>query len=140
MEGVGRNLQESPSPTPLPKQGHLQQAAQGLVQASFEYLQRRRLHNPTGQPVPVLCHPQSEEVLPHVQLELPMGKEHSGTIRAAEERKGRVPLLRLSAWGQGGLKLSWPETSSDHSLQAESGPKLTAEIAVGYFGQGGWDE
>jgi len=70
--GVGRDLCGSSGPTPLPKQGHLQQAAQDLVQASFEYLQRRRLHNLSGQPVPVLCHPQSEEVLPHVQLEFPV--------------------------------------------------------------------
>ena len=55
---------------PLPKQGHLQQAAQDLVQAGLEYLQRR-LHSLPGQPVPVLRHPQSEEVLPHVQVELP---------------------------------------------------------------------
>jgi len=60
MVGVGRDLCGSSSPTPLPKQGHLQQAAQELVQASLEYLQRRRLHNPSGQPVPVLHHPQSE--------------------------------------------------------------------------------
>ena len=71
MLGVGRDLCGSSSPTPLPKQGHLQQAAQGLVQVGFEYLQRRRIHNLPGQPVPGLCHPQSE-VLPHVQLELPM--------------------------------------------------------------------
>jgi len=71
MVGVGRDLCGSSSPTPLPKQGHLQQAAQDLVQAGFEYLQRRRLHNLPGQPVPGLRHPQREEVLPHVQTELP---------------------------------------------------------------------
>jgi len=86
--GVGRDLWGSSSPAPLPKQGHLQQAAQDLVQAGLEYLQRRRLHNLTGQPVPVLphlehfqgggihnfCgqpvpvphHPQSEEFLPYI--------------------------------------------------------------------------
>ena len=69
--GIGRDLWRSPCPTPLPKQGHLEQAAQDLVQAEFEYLQRRRLHDPSGQPVPGLHHPQSEEVLSHVQLELP---------------------------------------------------------------------
>jgi len=63
MFGVGRDLYGSSSPTLLPKQGHLLQAAQDLVQADLEYLQRRRLHNLPGQPVPVLCHPQSEEVL-----------------------------------------------------------------------------
>jgi len=54
MVGVGRDLCGSPSPTPLPKQGHLQQAVEDLVQARLEYLQRRRIHNPSGQPVPVL--------------------------------------------------------------------------------------
>ena len=72
MLGVGRNLCGSPSPTPLPKQGVPKQAAQDLVQASLEYLQRRRLHNLPGQPVPGLHHSQREEVLPHVQTELPV--------------------------------------------------------------------
>ena len=72
MAGVGRDLGASSGPTPLLKQGHLQQAAQDLVQAGFEYLQRGRLHSPSGQPVPVLHHPQREEVLPHVQTELPV--------------------------------------------------------------------
>jgi len=70
--GVGRDLCGLSSPSPLPKQGHLQQAAQDLVQTGLEYLQRRRLHNPPGQPVPVLHHPQREKVLPHVQREVPM--------------------------------------------------------------------
>jgi len=43
--GVGRDLCGSSSPTLLPKQGHLQQAAQDCVHAGLEYLQRRRLHN-----------------------------------------------------------------------------------------------
>ena len=72
MLEVRRDLCGSPSPTPLPKQGHLQHAAQDLFQLSLEYLQRRRLHNLPGQPVPVLCHPQREEVLPYVQTELPV--------------------------------------------------------------------
>ena len=72
MVGIGRHLCGSPSPTLLLKQGHLQQAAQDCVQAGLEYLQRRRIHNLPGQPVPVLRHPQREEILPHVQLELPV--------------------------------------------------------------------
>ena len=72
MLGVGRDLCGSSSSTPLPKQGLLQQAAQDLIQAGLEYLQRGKLHSLPGQPVPVLCHPQREEVLPHVQLELPV--------------------------------------------------------------------
>ena len=72
MLQVGRDLCGLYSPTPLPKQGHLEQGAQDLVQVGLEYLQRRRIRNTSGQPVPVLRHPQREEVLPHVQLELPM--------------------------------------------------------------------
>jgi len=71
MVGVGRDLCGSSSPTPLPKQGHLPQAAQDLVQAGFDYLQRRRLHNLPGQPVPVRHHPPSK-VLPRLQMELLM--------------------------------------------------------------------
>jgi len=70
MVEVGRDLWGSCSPTSLPKQGHLHQAAQDCVQVGFEYLQRRRLCSLPGQPVPVLHHPQSKEV-PRVQLELP---------------------------------------------------------------------
>jgi len=72
MVGVGKDLWGSSSPTLLPKQGHLKQIAQDCVQAGLEYIQRRRLQNLSGQPVPVLCHPQSEEVLCHVQMELLM--------------------------------------------------------------------
>jgi len=61
MFGVGRDLYGSYSPAPLPKQGLLQQAAQDLVQAGLEYLQRGILHNLPGQPVQVLHHPQREE-------------------------------------------------------------------------------
>jgi len=70
--GVGRGFCWSSSPIPLPNQGRLQQVAQDLVQAGLEYLQRRRLHNLTGQPVPVLRHPQSEEILPHVPINYTM--------------------------------------------------------------------
>jgi len=38
MFGVGRDLYGSSSPTPLPKQGHLEQAAQDLVQAGLRDL------------------------------------------------------------------------------------------------------
>jgi len=57
---------------PLPKQDHPEQAAQDCVQAGLEYLQRRRIHDLSGQLVPGPHHPQREEVLPHVQLELPL--------------------------------------------------------------------
>jgi len=67
MVAIARDLWGSSSPTPLPKQGHLEQSAQDLVLMGFEYHQRRTLHNRSGKPVPVLCHPQSE-VLPYVQM------------------------------------------------------------------------
>ena len=75
MLEVVRDLWGSSSPTPLPKQGHLQQAAQDCVQAGLEYLQGRRLHRPSEQPVPWLHHPQSEEVLPHEELPVPCRKK-----------------------------------------------------------------
>jgi len=74
MVEVGRDLCVSSSPTTLLKQGLLQEAAQDLVQAGPEYLQRGTLHNLPGQPVSGLHHPQSEE-LPHVQVELPSDKQ-----------------------------------------------------------------
>ena len=55
MVQVGRDLCGSSSLTPLLKQGHLQQAAQHLVQVGLEYLQRMRIYS-----LPVLRHSQSE--------------------------------------------------------------------------------
>jgi len=46
---------------PLLKQGHPEQDAQDRVPVGLEYLQRRRLHNLPGQPVPGLHHPQREK-------------------------------------------------------------------------------
>jgi len=70
MVGVGRDLWRLSSANPLPKHVHLEKFEH--IQAVSEYLQRRRMHNLPGQTVPVLRHPQREEVLPHVQTELPM--------------------------------------------------------------------
>jgi len=67
MVGIERDLWGSSSPTSLISQGDLKQAAQDRVQAGFEDLQRRRLHNPSRHPVPVLHHPQSKAVLPQVK-------------------------------------------------------------------------
>jgi len=66
MVGVGRDPWRFPSPTPLPEQVHLQQDAQEHVQLGFDYIQNRGLHSPSGKPVPMLHHPPSKEVLPHV--------------------------------------------------------------------------
>jgi len=54
------------------KAGPLQQVAQVGVQAGLEYLQRKRIHSLSEQPVPVLLHPYSEEALMHIYVELPM--------------------------------------------------------------------
>ena len=88
MLGVGRDLCGSSSPTLLPKQGHLQQAAQNLVQESLEYLQRRRIHYLPGQPVPVLRHPQSEEVL------LPW--KVGGSFRLEKTLRSSSPTINLT--------------------------------------------
>ena len=45
---------------PLLKQDHLEPVAQDHGQTAFEYLQGGRLHNLSGQLVPVLSHPHSK--------------------------------------------------------------------------------
>ena len=59
---------------PSAKADSLEQVAQVDVQTGFEYLHRRRLHNLSEQPAPVLCHPYYIEILPHVYMELPVFK------------------------------------------------------------------
>ena len=96
MVGVGRDLCGSSSPTPLPKQGHPEQAAQDHIQAGLEYLQRSRLHNLPGQPGPGLRHPQREEVLPHVQTELPVPQLVSSQARLGASLIERAVSFWLS--------------------------------------------
>ena len=77
ISGVGRDHRRSLSPNPLSKQAlySIPIPIQVGIQAGLEYLQRRRLHNLSGQPNPVFHHPYlTEEVLPHVTMELPMFK------------------------------------------------------------------
>jgi len=45
MLGVGRDTQRPSSPTPLPKQVHIEQVAWDLIQVGFENLQRMRLRS-----------------------------------------------------------------------------------------------
>ena len=114
MVGVGRDLCGSPSPTLLPKQGHLQHTAEDLVQAGFEYLQRRRLHSLTGQPGPGLCHPQGEEVLSHGKLTwstwLTRGfGRQSSALKVTWRRgfpSGLCPSLRAASPTKGGPRLT----------------------------------
>jgi len=74
MVGVGRDFCGSSSPTPLQKQGHLQQAVEDLVQAGLEYLQRRRLHNKwDGKPTADL-----EERVRELKKKIAQKKSYSG--------------------------------------------------------------
>ena len=49
-----------------------QQVIQVGIQMNFVYSQRRRLHNPSGQPVPALRHSDSKDILPCVSMETPV--------------------------------------------------------------------
>ena len=71
MAEAGRDLFRSPCPTPLLKQGHPERVPQDCARTAFEYLHGGRLHDLSGQPVPVLGHPHSEKVFPDVQSEPP---------------------------------------------------------------------
>lgn len=62
-----RNLWRSSSPASS-KTGLLEQFKWDHVQESFEYFQRSRLRNRSGQPVPVLSHPQSK-AFPQIQID-----------------------------------------------------------------------
>lgn len=68
--GIGRDFWRLSSPDPLLKQVHLELVAQTPIQENFEHRQRRRFDNLSAQPLPVLCHPHSREVLgffsPHI--------------------------------------------------------------------------
>lgn len=52
----------------LPRQGELEQVTQEDIQMGLECLQTGRLHHLPGQPVPVLCNPQHNEALPHIEV------------------------------------------------------------------------
>lgn len=66
MVSIRRDLWRTSSPIPVLKKAYLEQAVQDCVQVGFEYFQRRRVHNFSGQPVLVLWHPQTKKVFPHV--------------------------------------------------------------------------
>lgn len=62
--GARRDLWRS-SPTPLAKAGSPTAARWDHSQPGLEYLKGRKLHNLSGQLVPVLCHPQNEDIFPY---------------------------------------------------------------------------
>ena len=125
MFGVGRDLYGSSSPTLLPKQGRIQQAAQDLVQAGLECFQRKRLHNLPGQPVPVLRHPQREEVPPHVQTELPK-------LQFVVITRVIFPIVSICQW-------SWNTHCNSLELGREDSVNyLLGKIKASPRGWGGW--
>jgi len=65
--------QEIIKSNPPVKEGSVQLATQVDVQMGLEYHPTRRLHNLSGQPVPVLCYPYLK-VLLHVSTELSVFK------------------------------------------------------------------
>ena len=78
-------------PVQLPaKAGSLQQVAKERISVGFEYLQRRRLHNLSEQPVSVLYHLQSED-LSHAQMELPVFQFVPLVLSLGTDEKSLVP-------------------------------------------------
>ena len=148
MFEVGRDLCGSSGPTLLPKQGHLQQAAEDRVQAGLEYLQRRRLHNLPGQPVPGLHHPQSEEVLPHVQTETPSPPVHPrgkrttagkavchGSTKMFTTEKYRKSILTCSRSCALALALHYPYVYQKHHLRHRYWKSRTSKDGRGLLPQ-----
>lgn len=66
------NLWRSFSLIPIPRQGHLEQATQERIQVGFECHWGGRCHDLPWQPVPVLCHAQCKDALPHVEVKFLM--------------------------------------------------------------------
>ena len=66
LEGISRNHTVQPPA----KACSLHQVVQKSIQVGFECLWRRRCHNLSGQPVPVLCRPHSKEAFQNVQMDL----------------------------------------------------------------------
>lgn len=71
-EGISILERQGASATPLPEQEHLDWVTQEHVQVGFECLQRRRHHSLSGQPIPVFCYPNCEEVLSRIYVESPI--------------------------------------------------------------------
>jgi len=57
------------------KLAYVGEVAQNYVHSAFEYLQRWKVYNLSGQPVPVLGHPHSKEVFPYSQTEPPVNRK-----------------------------------------------------------------
>ena len=77
---------------PLPKQGHLQQAAQDLVPVGLEYLQRRRLHSLPGMSWKMSClswSPKQSGTRSRAAFRVP----HTVALRSSGLRGRKAPRL-----------------------------------------------
>lgn len=70
MGNVGQGQGRMFTSASLLKQGSIEHVTQDCVQAAFYYLQRRRLHKISRQPVSVLSYPHC--YLPRAQMEHPV--------------------------------------------------------------------
>jgi len=116
MVGVARDLWGSS----VPKQAHLEWVAQDLVQATFEYLQRRRLHSLSGHPVfsTWFCSPRSPPCKRAVPAVSPPGE--CSAPAAAASRWGRCPGVPPAGAGpeQGAGEGSLPACSGSSALRS----------------------
>ena len=99
--GVGRDLWRSSHTTPLLDKVHPEQGTQERIQVDFECLQGRRLHNLSGQPVPLLCHPHRKEVFSHIEV------EHKGDLRPTSTWIGFLDLVPLWTVCRTGVQPCW---------------------------------
>lgn len=65
----GEGTLRSSGPSPLLKQGHLERVAHDHIQAGFEYLQGKKLHNPPGS-VFQRSVPSQYRIFLHIHVEL----------------------------------------------------------------------
>lgn len=109
--------------TLLLKQGHLKSAAQDHVQTASEYLQGRRLHNSSGQPVSVLSHLHNKKNFPDVQMAPPVSQFVPILSGPGTGHHGKEPgsdffttSLRVFISCDKSLLLSWLNSPSSQPL------------------------
>jgi len=96
MVEVGRVFWRSSGPRALLKQIHLGLVAHNHTQTDFEDLQEERLHNITGQPVPLLGHPQTKKVFTDVQMaHTVFVPTASGPVTGHHQKRAWFCLLRI---------------------------------------------
>ena len=79
--------------SPLLKQDQLERDSQYRIQLGFEYFHGWRLHNLSGQPVPVINHPPSREVFYCIEMEGPVLQFLPIVCHCAAGRRLWLPLL-----------------------------------------------